>query len=47
MLGPDQPVGRQLDGGGDRTGGRATVVACTGPGPLGGLGELLLVAEEL
>ncbi|MEW2317806.1 DUF6758 family protein [Streptomyces bauhiniae] len=28
-------------------GGRATVVACSGPSPLGGPGELILVAEEL
>jgi hypothetical protein len=33
--------------GDDRSGGRATAVACTGPGPLGGMGELVLVAEEL
>ncbi|WP_031078520.1 DUF6758 family protein [Streptomyces sp. NRRL S-118] len=33
--------------GDDRSGGRATVVACSGPAPLGGTGELLLVAEEL
>ncbi len=33
--------------GDDRSGGRATAVACSGPGPLGGIGELLLVAEEL
>lgn len=32
--------------GDDRTGGRATAVACTGPAPLGGVGELVLVAEE-
>src|ERR1044072_1927790 len=29
------------------SGGRATAVACRGPGPLGGVGELILVAEEL
>ncbi len=33
--------------GDDRSGGRATAVACSGPGPLGGPGELVLVAEEL
>lgn len=33
--------------GDDRSGGRATVVACSGPGPVGGMGELLLIAEEL
>jgi hypothetical protein len=32
--------------GDDRTGGRATVVACSGPGLLGGPSDLLLVAEE-
>ena len=32
--------------GDERTGARATVVACTGPAPLGGIGELILVAEE-
>ncbi len=32
--------------GDDRSGGRATVVACSGPAPLGGAGELFLVAEE-
>jgi len=32
--------------GDERTGGRATAVACTGPAPLGGVGELVLVAEE-
>jgi hypothetical protein len=45
------PVGWLFSGiayaGDDRTGGRATAVACSGPGPLGGFGELLLVAEEL
>lgn len=45
------PVGWLFTGvasaGDDRSGGRATAVACTGPGPLGGLGELLLIAEEL
>jgi hypothetical protein len=33
--------------GDDRTGARATVLALSGPAPLGGTGELLLVAEEL
>jgi hypothetical protein len=32
--------------GDDRTGARATVVAMSGPAPLGGTGELVLVAEE-
>ena len=32
--------------GDERTGARATVVALSGPAPLGGAGELLLVAEE-
>jgi hypothetical protein len=32
--------------GDERTGALATVVACSGPSPLGGAGELLLVAEE-
>ncbi|MEU1124628.1 DUF6758 family protein [Streptomyces sp. NPDC005899] len=45
------PVGWLFTGaayaGDDRSGGRATAVACSGPGPLGGLCELLLVAEEL
>lgn len=45
------PVGWLFSGvayaGDDRSGGRATVVACSGPGPLGGPGELLLIAEEL
>ncbi|MEW2546135.1 DUF6758 family protein [Streptomyces sp. NPDC047002] len=44
------PVGWLFTGvsyaGDDRSGGRATAVACSGPGPLGGVGELLLVAEE-
>ncbi|MFI7272517.1 DUF6758 family protein [Streptomyces sp. NPDC049879] len=44
------PVGWLFSGvacaGDDRGGGRATAVACTGPGPLGGPGELVLVAEE-
>jgi hypothetical protein len=33
--------------GSDVEGVRATVVACSGPNPLGGAGELLLVAEEM
>ncbi|TDC70850.1 DUF6758 family protein [Streptomyces hainanensis] len=45
------PVGWLFTGvacaGDDRSGGRATVVACSGPGPLGGPGEMLLIAEEL
>jgi hypothetical protein len=45
------PVGWLFTGvayaGDDRHGGRATAVACSGPGPLGGMGELILVAEEL
>lgn len=45
------PVGWLFTGvtyaGDDRSGGRATAVACTGPGPLGGVGELILIAEEL
>jgi hypothetical protein len=32
--------------GDDRTGPRATVLACSGPSPVGGAGELLIVAEE-
>ncbi|MGH8968611.1 MAG: DUF6758 family protein [Actinomycetes bacterium] len=32
--------------GDERTGARATVVACSGPAPLGGVAELLLAAEE-
>lgn len=45
------PIGWLFTGvvsaGDDRSGGRATAVACSGPGPLEGPGELLLVAEEL
>ncbi|ARX86253.1 hypothetical protein SMD44_05722 [Streptomyces alboflavus] len=45
------PVGWLFTGvacaGDDRSGGRATAVACSGPAPLGGVGELVLVAEEL
>ncbi|MGA5425097.1 DUF6758 family protein [Streptomyces lavendulocolor] len=44
------PVGWLFTGvayaGDDRSGGRAAVVACSGPAPLGGVGELLLIAEE-
>jgi hypothetical protein len=32
--------------GDERTGARAVAVACSGPNPLGGMGELVLVAEE-
>ncbi|RJK98055.1 DUF6758 family protein [Vallicoccus soli] len=32
--------------GDDRTGPRAVALACSGPAPLGGMGELVLVAEE-
>jgi hypothetical protein len=32
--------------GDERTGARATAVACSGPAPLGGVGELVIVAEE-
>ncbi len=32
--------------GDERTGHRATAVACSGPAPLGGMGELVIVAEE-
>jgi hypothetical protein len=35
------------DAGDERTGGRATAVACSGPAPFGGVGELVVVAEEL
>jgi hypothetical protein len=45
------PVGWLFTGvasaGDDRAGGRATAVACSGPGPFGGTGEMVLVAEEL
>ncbi len=45
------PVGWLFTGvasaGDDRGGGRASAVVCSGPGPLGGAAELLLVAEEL
>ncbi len=32
--------------GDERTGGRATALACSGPAPLGGVADLVLVAEE-
>jgi hypothetical protein len=32
--------------GDERSGARATAMACTGPAPLGGVGELVVVAEE-
>jgi len=32
--------------GDERRGGRASALACSGPAPFGGVGELLLVAEE-
>ena len=32
--------------GDDRTGARATVLACAGPAPLGGVADLVLIAEE-
>ncbi len=32
--------------GDERTGARATVLACSGPAPLGGAADLLLIAEE-
>lgn len=35
-----------LSAGDERTGARATAVACSGPAPLGGVGELVLVGEE-
>lgn len=45
------PVGWLFTGvacaGDDRSGGRATAIACSGPNPLGGPGELILVAEEV
>ncbi|GAA2471349.1 hypothetical protein GCM10010406_03690 [Streptomyces thermolineatus] len=45
------PVGWLFTGvayaGDDVSGGRATVVACSGPAPLGGPGDMLLIAEEL
>lgn len=45
------PVGWLFTGvaraGDDRSGSRATAVACSGPSPMGGVGELILIAEEL
>jgi hypothetical protein len=32
--------------GDERTGARATLLACSGPAPLGGVGDVVLVAEE-
>jgi hypothetical protein len=32
--------------GDDRSGGRATALACTGPAPLGGVADVVLIAEE-
>ena len=32
--------------GDDRSGSRAVAVACSGPAPLGGMGEMVIVAEE-
>jgi hypothetical protein len=44
------PVGWVVTGmawaGDERTGARATAVACSGPSPVGGPGDLVLVAEE-
>src|SRR5262249_33958831 len=44
------PVGWLVTGfagaGDDRTGTRACVVALSGPNPVGGLGEMLLISEE-
>src|ERR1700712_2009955 len=44
------PVGWVVSGiawaGDERSGARATAVACSGPSPLGGPGDLVLVAEE-
>ena len=36
-----------LTAGDERTGARATAVACSGPAPLGGVAELVVVAEEM
>lgn len=33
--------------GDERSGGRATALACSGPAPLGGVADLVLVAEEM
>jgi len=35
-----------VSAGDERTGARATAVACSGPAPLGGVAELVVVAEE-
>jgi hypothetical protein len=35
-----------VSAGDERTGARATALACSGPAPLGGVAELVLVAEE-
>jgi hypothetical protein len=44
------PAGWTLTGGGwvgdDRSGGRAAVLACSGPAPLGGVADILLMSEE-
>jgi len=44
------PVGWVVTGvtyaGDERTGGVATVLACSGPSPVGGVGEFVVVAEE-
>jgi hypothetical protein len=44
------PVGWVVSGiawaGDERSGARATAVACTGPSPIGGPGDLVVVAEE-
>jgi hypothetical protein len=44
------PVGWTVTGvgfaGDERTGARATALACAGPAPLGGVADLILVAEE-
>lgn len=44
------PAGWVLTGlayaGDERTGACATAVACSGPAPLGGVGDILLIAEE-
>ena len=44
------PVGWVVSGigwaGDERTGARATAVACSGPSPVGGPGDLIVVAEE-
>ena len=44
------PTGWEFTGvayAGDEAGARATAVACAGPNPFGGVGELLLIAEEM